>query len=44
MTLREDAAISVHTGILLYESFQPVHEYIEEILGGDTSISNSDIG
>lgn len=34
MTLREGAVISAYTGILLCESFRPVHEYIEEILGG----------
>lgn len=33
MTLREGAVISTHTEILLCESFQPVHEYIEKILG-----------
>lgn len=34
MTLREGAVISAHIGVLLCESFQSVHEYIEEILGG----------
>lgn len=33
MTLREGAIISAHTGILCCQSFQPVHEYIEELMG-----------
>ena len=33
MTLREGAVISAHTGILCCSSFQPVHEYIEELMG-----------
>lgn len=32
MTLREGAVISAHTGILCCQSFQPVHEYIEELM------------
>lgn len=33
MTVREGAILSAYTGILLCESFSPVHEYIECILG-----------
>lgn len=33
MTLREGAIISAYTGILCCQSFQPVHEYIEELMG-----------
>lgn len=33
MILREGAIISAHAGILCCQSFQPVHEYIEEIMG-----------
>lgn len=34
MTVREGAVISAYIGILCCESFAPVHEYIEEIMGG----------
>ena len=33
MTVKEGAIISAYTGLLLCESFTPVHEYIEHILG-----------
>lgn len=32
MTVREGAVLSAYTGILLCESYAPVHEYIEFIL------------
>lgn len=32
MTVREGAVLSAYTGVLLCESFTPVHEYIEHIL------------
>lgn len=34
MTVREGAVISAYTRTLCCESFAPVHEYIEEIMGG----------
>jgi hypothetical protein len=32
MTLREGAVISAYTGVLCCQSFQLVHEYIEELM------------
>lgn len=34
MIVREGAVISAYTRTLCCESFAPVHEYIEEIMGG----------
>lgn len=33
MTVKEGAIISAYTGLMLCESFTPVHDYIEHILG-----------
>lgn len=33
MTVKEGAIISAYTGVMCCETFKPVHEYIEHILG-----------